>query len=167
MFSPTHYFLRPLRNIFATLSPPSSHHRKIYSVDKRMTDLRIARIIESLRVDDERASRTQREVLVVSAPGRVNLIGEHVDYNDGLVLPCAIDRQTLVAARPLDEAISTAGGVAFEALDARLMATALPGVFCAGEMLDWEAPTGGYLLTACFASGRAAGQGVLRWLASA
>jgi hypothetical protein len=71
----------------------------------------------------------------------------------------------LVAARPLEEAISSAGGVAFEELDERLMVRALPGVFCAGEMLDWEAPTGGYLLTACFASGRRAGLGVLDWLA--
>jgi len=70
----------------------------------------------------------------------------------------------LVAPRPLDEAISSAGGVAFEGLDERLMLRALPGVFCAGEMLDWEAPTGGYLLTACFASGRAAGVGALQWL---
>ena len=70
----------------------------------------------------------------------------------------------LVRPRPLDEAISSAGGVPFEALDANLMLQALPGVFCAGEMLDWEAPTGGYLLTACFASGRAAGLGALRWL---
>ncbi len=69
----------------------------------------------------------------------------------------------LQATRPLDEAISTAGGVCFEALDANLMLQRMPGVFCAGEMLDWEAPTGGYLLTACFASGRRAGQGVLRW----
>ena len=72
----------------------------------------------------------------------------------------------LVATRPIDEAISTAGGVAFEALDERLMIRAVPGVFCAGEMLDWEAPTGGYLLTACFASGRAAGVGALAWLDS-
>ncbi len=71
---------------------------------------------------------------------------------------------TLLRARPLDEAISSAGGVPFEALDQGLMLKALPGVFCAGEMLDWEAPTGGYLLTACFASGRAAAQGVLDWL---
>lgn len=70
----------------------------------------------------------------------------------------------LVAARPIDEAISSAGGVLFEVLDADLMCEALPGVFCSGEMLDWEAPTGGYLLTACFASGRRAGQGALRWL---
>ncbi|WP_145009080.1 TIGR03862 family flavoprotein [Pseudomonas oryzihabitans] len=72
---------------------------------------------------------------------------------------------TVVRPRPLAEAISSAGGVPLEALDEGLMLRQLPGVFCAGEMLDWEAPTGGYLLTACFASGRAAGQGVLRWLA--
>ena len=71
----------------------------------------------------------------------------------------------LVRPRPLDEAISSAGGVAFEALDERLMLRAVPGVFCAGEMLDWEAPTGGYLLTACFAAGRMAGLGVLDYLA--
>jgi len=71
----------------------------------------------------------------------------------------------LVAApRPVDEAISTAGGVAFESLDASLMAAAVPGLFVAGEMLDWEAPTGGYLLTACLATGRAAGIGAARWL---
>ena len=69
----------------------------------------------------------------------------------------------LVAARPLDEAISTAGGVRFEALDERLMLARRPGIFCAGEMLDWEAPTGGYLLTACLATGRAAGAGALAW----
>lgn len=64
---------------------------------------------------------------------------------------------TLVAPRPIAEAISTAGGVSFDALDEGLMLRARPGVFCAGEMLDWEAPTGGYLLSACFASGRRAG----------
>ena len=69
------------------------------------------------------------------------------------------------APRPVAEAISSAGGVRFEAIDERLMLRALPGLFCAGEMLDWEAPTGGYLLTACFATGRAAGQGAAAWLA--
>jgi uncharacterized flavoprotein (TIGR03862 family) len=68
---------------------------------------------------------------------------------------------TLVKPRPLDEAISTAGGVRFEAMDDALMLRAAPGVFCAGEMLDWEAPTGGYLLTACLASGVVAARGVL------
>jgi uncharacterized flavoprotein (TIGR03862 family) len=71
---------------------------------------------------------------------------------------------TLAAPRPIDEAISTAGGVRFEATDDNLMLTQLPGVFCAGEMLDWEAPTGGYLLTACFASGRRVGRSVLTFL---
>ncbi|MBB3013392.1 TIGR03862 family flavoprotein [Cupriavidus alkaliphilus] len=66
--------------------------------------------------------------------------------------------------RPIDEVISSAGGVRFEAMDASLMLRALPGVFCAGEMLDWEAPTGGYLLTACFASGRTAALGAAAYL---
>jgi uncharacterized flavoprotein (TIGR03862 family) len=70
----------------------------------------------------------------------------------------------LIAPRPLDEAISSAGGVRFESLDEHLMLRSMPGVFCAGEMLDWEAPTGGYLLTACFASGHTAGHGVLKWI---
>jgi len=70
----------------------------------------------------------------------------------------------LLSPRPLDEAISSAGGVAFAALDEHLMIRSLPGVFCAGEMLDWEAPTGGYLLTACFSTGRAAGLGALAWI---
>jgi uncharacterized flavoprotein (TIGR03862 family) len=72
----------------------------------------------------------------------------------------------LISTRPLDEAISSAGGVLFEALDEHLMLHALPGVFCAGEMLDWEAPTGGYLLTACFATGRWAGKGARQFLVS-
>ncbi len=70
----------------------------------------------------------------------------------------------LVRTRPLSEAISTAGGVDLRELDRHLMIEKLPGVFCTGEMLDWEAPTGGYLLTACLASGRVAGQGAAQWL---
>ena len=65
--------------------------------------------------------------------------------------------------RPLDEAISTAGGVRFDALTDDLMLRDRPGVFCAGEMLDWEAPTGGYLITACLATGHAAGLGAIRY----
>jgi len=86
--------------------------------------------------------------------------------NDPVALAHAIKSLplTLVATRPIDEAISSAGGVRFAALDKRLMLRDLPGVFCAGEMLDWEAPTGGYLLTACFASGRAAGMGALEFV---
>jgi len=68
----------------------------------------------------------------------------------------------LLRARPLEEAISSAGGVRFGALDEDLMLRRLPGVYCAGEMIDWEAPTGGYLLTACFASGLVAGMAAAR-----
>jgi hypothetical protein len=88
------------------------------------------------------------------------------DFNDPLKLAYAIKALPLrlQSPRPIDEAISSAGGVAFESLDEQLMIRTLPGVFCAGEMLDWEAPTGGYLLTACFASGQHAALGTLAWL---
>jgi uncharacterized flavoprotein (TIGR03862 family) len=95
-----------------------------------------------------------REVL---APQRLNDV-------DALVTAIKALPIRLVGVRPVAEAISTAGGVAFEAVDQRLMLKALPGVFCAGEMLDWEAPTGGYLLTACLATGRWAGFGALDWI---
>jgi len=93
------------------------------------------------------------------------VLGPHA-LNEPARLAAALKALPLAlgAARPLDEAISTAGGVAFDALDAHAMLLALPGVFCAGEMLDWEAPTGGYLLTACCATGRVAGAGARRWL---
>ena len=71
----------------------------------------------------------------------------------------------LTGVAPIDRAISTAGGIAFDELDDHFMLRRLPGVFAAGEMLDWEAPTGGYLLQASFATGAAAGRGVLAWLA--
>jgi uncharacterized flavoprotein (TIGR03862 family) len=91
-------------------------------------------------------------------------------FADPAQLAAGIKRLPLVLrrARPIDEAISSAGGVRFDAMDAHTqMLRALPGVFACGEMVDWEAPTGGYLLTACFASGRAAGRGALAWLAAA
>lgn len=88
------------------------------------------------------------------------------DFADSARLAASIKSLPLrlVAPRPLDEAISSAGGVSFEALTRQLMVRSLPGVFCAGEMLDWEAPTGGYLLTACLATGHAAGIGAVEWL---
>lgn len=100
---------------------------------------------------------------------RAGLLRECLDrdsYQDPERLAAAIKALPLrlTAPRPLAEAISSAGGVDFADLDPQLMLTQLPGVFCAGEMLDWEAPTGGYLLTACFATGRAAGLGALAWL---
>jgi len=85
---------------------------------------------------------------------------------DPAVLAATLKRLplTLQRPRPIAEAISSAGGVRLEALDDTLMLREVPGVFCAGEMLDWEAPTGGYLLTACFASGLRAGRGAVAWL---
>jgi uncharacterized flavoprotein (TIGR03862 family) len=101
---------------------------------------------------------------------KVGLLHEFIpreDFTDPAKLAAAIKRLPvpLLRPRPLDEAISSAGGVTFESVDEHLMLKNLPGVFCAGEMLDWEAPTGGYLLTACFASGRVAARGVMEWLA--
>mgnify|MGYP000146107149 CR=1 FL=1 len=72
----------------------------------------------------------------------------------------------LVKARPIDEAISTAGGVLLAELDEACMVRKVPGLFCAGEMLDWEAPTGGYLLTASMTSGVVAGRGATEWIAN-
>lgn len=112
----------------------------------------------------------------LATPRGKRSIGEHVRRRTGLdaaktalifeVLPRdALEDAARIAAtikrlplrlrapRPLAEAISTAGGVRLEALDDALQLKSISGVFCAGEMLDWEAPTGGYLLTACFASG--------------
>ena len=92
--------------------------------------------------------------------------------NDAVTLAAGIKSLPirLKAARPIDEAISSAGGVAFEGMDAQQMLQPTQklaaGVFCAGEMLDWEAPTGGYLLTACLSSGYAAGQGMAQYLAA-
>jgi len=93
----------------------------------------------------------------------------HEQLDDPVQLAAALKALPikLVRPRPVEEAISTAGGVSFDALDANCMLRDLPGVFCAGEMLDWEAPTGGYLLTACLATGRVAGLGAARRLGGA
>ena len=98
---------------------------------------------------------------------KAGLLHECLDkkaFDDPMALAKAIKACpiTLVATRPLAEAISSAGGVALSAIDENLMLRAVPTVFVAGEMLDWEAPTGGYLLTACFAQGIAAAEGILR-----
>jgi uncharacterized flavoprotein (TIGR03862 family) len=124
------------------------------------------------RLSRPRGSRTMTSHLekTVKIKGvKSGLLREFVpkqDFSDPDRLAAAIKALliTLQSPRPLDEAISSAGGVLFEELDEHLMIRAIPGVFCAGEMLDWEAPTGGYLLTACFASGRTAGEGALAWL---
>jgi uncharacterized flavoprotein (TIGR03862 family) len=98
---------------------------------------------------------------------KMGILHERLDkdaMNDPVRLAASIKALpvTVCTARPIDEAISSAGGVRWAALNPDLMVQANPGLFCAGEMLDWEAPTGGYLLTACLASGVAAGEGVRR-----
>ena len=123
-------------------------------------------------VDHPRGSRSLASHLqsrVGLAGVKMGLLRELLDkqaFNDPMALAGAIKSLslTLTAVRPIDEAISSAGGVRFEGLDAGLMTQAVPGVFCAGEMLDWEAPTGGYLLTACLGTGRHAARGALQWL---
>ena len=131
-------------------------------------DLAPDRTIDRLRSDlaRPRGSRSLSEHLRRQAglagvkAGLLHEVLTREQWLDADALARAIKRLPLRLrrARPIAEAISSAGGVRLEALDRGLMLTALPGVFCAGEMLDWEAPTGGYLLTACFASGRLAGQ---------
>jgi len=100
---------------------------------------------------------------------KIGLLYETLDKEDWqdiekiirAIKSCSI---TLTNTRPIDEAISTAGGVTRQALNEHLMAMKRPGIFFSGEMLDWEAPTGGYLLTASMASGRLAGQSACEWL---
>ncbi|MEO7030996.1 MAG: TIGR03862 family flavoprotein [Herbaspirillum sp.] len=137
-------------------------------------DLAPAHSLEHVRTELERPRGARS--LSSHLQSRLNLRGvkvgllrelvERADFADPLRLATAIKALPLRlhATRPLDEAISSAGGVCFDALDAGLMLRSHAGVFCAGEMLDWEAPTGGYLLTGCFASGRVAAHGVLMWL---
>lgn len=103
------------------------------------------------------------------APASISLINENRPAQDmspqelaGLIKNYPL---TLTAPFPLDRAISTAGGIALDAVDAHLMLKQMPGVFVAGEMLDWEAPTGGYLLQACFATGAWAANGITRFIA--
>ncbi|MBR0557770.1 TIGR03862 family flavoprotein [Ciceribacter sp. L1K23] len=124
----------------------------------------------ALRRTDPKASFSNRLRKATGLDGvKAALVREFVDDDvrrDPEHLATAIKslRLPLVRPRPIDEAISTAGGVAWEAVDGNFMLKGWPGVFAAGEMLDWEAPTGGYLLTACLATGRAAAEGMARWL---
>ena len=96
----------------------------------------------------------------------LNELGDRTVFDDPKALAQQIKSLplTLAGMAPLDRAISTAGGVAWNELTEDFMLCKKPGAFCAGEMIDWDAPTGGYLLTACFATGRAAGLGTVRWL---
>jgi len=124
------------------------------------------------------SQRKAKESMANSLRKRLGLNGIKAGLLRELLTPLEFDNSTLLATaikslplrligiRPIDEAISSAGGVSFDELDEQLMIKSLPGVFCAGEMLDWEAPTGGYLLTGCLATGRAVGLGVLTLLDS-
>jgi uncharacterized flavoprotein (TIGR03862 family) len=111
-----------------------------------------------------------RKALSLS-PAGIGLLQEATGGKLAALTPAALARLIdavplrLTGVAPIARAISSAGGIAFDAIDERFMLRALPGVFVAGEMLDWEAPTGGYLLQACFATGVAAGRGVLEWIA--
>lgn len=160
----------------------------IYSISGELRDTISARGLAMIHLDlapDRDSQRLHRDL---SRPRGKHSLAKHLHRQAGIdgaksaLLHEVLDRAAfddvdqLVAAikslplrlqraRPMDEAISTAGGVRLEEFDGNLMLKQLPGVFCAGEMLDWEAPTGGYLLTACFASGFMAGTGAAEWLA--
>ena len=157
----------------------------VYALSAPLRDAIAAQGAATLTLDllpDHDAARVLREVshprgsrsLASHLQSRLGLKGAKLallrevltaeEMNDAVKLAATIKALplTLTTPRPIDEAISSAGGVPFDALDGHLMLKSLPGVFCAGEMLDWEAPTGGYLLTACFATGRAAGMGAAR-----
>jgi uncharacterized flavoprotein (TIGR03862 family) len=133
-------------------------------------DLDLARLQEKLALSRHGRSLTEHLRRTVGIDGvKTGLIYECVSkaaLADPGQLAAAMKSLPLILVRPrpLAEAISTAGGVRFISLDRQLMLQSLPGVFCAGEMIDWEAPTGGYLLTASLASGRIAGRGAVAWL---
>lgn len=159
----------------------------IYGVSAELREVIAAKGVATIRLDLSPDRDVKRLIKDLSQPRGKRTMATHLERRAGIagvkagLLREMIPRDELtdpvrvaaaikslplrlLSARPLEEAISTAGGVSFKALDARLMVRHLPGVFCAGEMLDWEAPTGGYLLTACLASGRVAGQGALAFV---
>jgi len=128
---------------------------------------RLTHDLSRLRGKRTMATHLQRQAHIEGVKaGLLREVISKEDFTDPSRLAAAIKSLPLrlISPRPLEEAISTAAGVVFDSLDDRLMIRALPGLFCAGEMLDWEAPTGGYLLTACFASGRVAGAGAAAFI---
>jgi uncharacterized flavoprotein (TIGR03862 family) len=135
-----------------------------------LPDLPLDKIVQRLNKPREKNSLSNflRKQLHLS-PAKLALLRELTtkqtfENTDLLAMSIKKLSVTLTATRPIDEAISSAGGVSAKDLDAAFMLKKIPGVFCAGEMLDWDAPTGGYLLTGCFASGRTAGFGVVKYL---
>jgi len=159
----------------------------VYAVSAPLRETIAARGAATLTLDLAPGHTAAQLAAELARPRGSRSMGSHIQSRTGIkgvkasllreVLPAAAfnDPGRLAAAikalplelqrpRPIEEAISTAGGVAFAGLDERMMLRRLPGVFCAGEMLDWEAPTGGYLLTACLATGRTAGLGAAAWI---
>ena len=130
-----------------------------------------ARIEQELRSRGAKSLSTQLKSKVGIDGVKAALLRECLSketFTNETQLATAIKQFPLQVLRttPMDEAISTAGGVCFSALNSQLMLNEMPGTFCAGEMLDWEAPTGGYLLTGCFASGYVAAHGITKWLSA-
>ncbi|MBP1860211.1 TIGR03862 family flavoprotein [Rhizobium herbae] len=130
----------------------------------------VARLAKDLARQDAKASLSNRLRKGGGLEGvkaaLVRELGAQSILNDAAQLAHLIKALPIpvVRPRPIAEAISSAGGIGLHGVDDRFMLKAVPGLFAAGEMLDWEAPTGGYLLTACFATGRAAAQGIDGWL---
>jgi uncharacterized flavoprotein (TIGR03862 family) len=127
----------------------------------------IARRLDRAPARESRSNRLRKALRL--DPARLALLNEFGrPLPEDAALPALLKAVPIRHAgpRPIDEAISTAGGLSWDALDEDLMLTAAPGIFAAGEMIDWEAPTGGYLLTACLATGRWAGLAAARRLAS-
>lgn len=159
----------------------------IYSVSAKIRDEIEKHHFTTLELDLAPHSSKEELISALSRSRRSRSMSEHIKKTIGLhgaklgllyeFLPKEdfIDSEKLASAikalplpltgmNTLERAISSAGGVPFEELDENLMLNKIPSVFCAGEMLDWEAPTGGYLLNACFALGKAAGEGAKKWL---
>jgi len=165
---------RSLENVIAALTRPrgsnslANHLRKQLNIDGAKAGLLYETLIPEAPSQKTPSHETQFHKTLphatLSQPTMAE-VRKAQQLGDVVALAAHIKSLPLVlhGTRPLDEAISSAGGICFEALDEQLMLRNIPSVFCAGEMLDWEAPTGGYLLTACFASGRAAALGALAW----
>jgi uncharacterized flavoprotein (TIGR03862 family) len=170
-----------------TISARGVEGSLIYAFSQRLRESLTAHGSATFSLDLAPGRDAERVLADISLPRGSRSLSKHLQSRVGLthvkvaLLHEVLDREqfadpatlaatikalpvTVRAAFPLAEAISTAGGVSFDGLDQNLMLRVLPGVFVAGEMLDWEAPTGGYLLTACFATGLRAGQGVRDWL---
>ena len=120
---------------------------------------------EASRKRDTLSNRLRKALRLDSASiALIREAGPMPDSAEGVARRIKQHSLTVSGLAGMGRAISTAGGVKADAIDETLMLRARPGVFAAGEMLDWDAPTGGYLLTACFATGRAAAEGALHWL---